>query len=89
MNRELTKALKEANKELRDQKHFQNYQITVDGNFTSEYNEVRLENSRGHIFPIANAETEKEAVAAIKGYMAGLGHGKDNSYPKICDKDNY
>lgn len=41
------------------------------------------------MFPISNAETVGEAIAVINGYMTGLSHGKDNSYPKFCDKDNY
>lgn len=90
MNKKLSKAIKEANENLKKNKIFRNYQISVDGDFTSEYNEVRLANAKsGRIFPIANAETEGEAIAAISAYMTGLGHGKENSYPRICDRDNY
>ena len=88
MDKKLTKVLKDANKKLRDNKYFQNYELAVDGNFTSEYNEVRL-TFKGRVFPIAYAETVRETIAAINGYIAGLGHGKENSYPKMCDKDNY
>lgn len=90
MNKKLSKTIKEANEKLKKNKIFQNYQITVDGNFTNEYNEVRLSSTDGHKhFPIINAETEGEAIAAINAYMTGLSHGKINSYPKICDKGNY
>ena len=88
MDKKLTKVLKEANKKLREKKIFQNYSLVVDGDFTSEYNEVRL-TFKGRVFPIANAETVGEALATINGYMAGLSHGENNSYPKMCDKDNY
>lgn len=89
MNKKLEKTLKEANIKLKKEKIFLNYQITIDGDFTNEYNEVHLENKRGSRFPIAWAETENEAIAVINAYMTGLSHGKDNSYPQICDKDNY
>ena len=68
---------------------FKNYRIIVDGDFTNEYNEICLEAGKGRRFPIAWAETEGEAVAAINVYVAGLTHGKENSYPRVCDRDNY
>ena len=70
-------------------KIFQNFEISVNGNFTSEYNDIQLISKKGRMFPISNAETVGEAIAVINGYMTGLSHGKDNSYPKFCDKDNY
>ena len=88
MTKELEKALKNANKELKERKFLLNYQIVIDGDFTSEYNELRLEKD-GHCFPICNAETEGEAVAAISAYMSGLAHGQENSYVLMCDKNNY
>ena len=88
MDKNLSKVLKDANKKLREKKIFQNYCLAVDGDFTSEYNEVRL-TFKGHVFPIANAETAGEAIAVINGYMAGLAHGGNSSYPKMCDKNNY
>ncbi len=88
MDKKLTRVLKDANKKLRDNKYFQNYELEVEGSFTSEYNEVRL-TYKGRVFPIANAENVGEAIAVINGYLTGLGHGKENSYPKMCDRDNY
>ena len=88
MNKKLTKALKDANKKLKERKFLANYKIEIDGNFTSEYNEVRLVSPDGyHLFPIANAETEGEAVAVIEAYMSGFSHGRDNSYVRHCDRD--
>ncbi|MBR3729541.1 MAG: hypothetical protein IKN08_01340 [Bacteroidales bacterium] len=88
MSKKLEKAIKEANKELKQQNHFQNYQISVDGNFKSEYNEIRLSSKDGvRHFPICYAETEDMAIAIIKAYLIGLAHGKDKSYPKFCDKN--
>lgn len=90
MGKKLEKALKEANKELKQKKLFDNYVIRVEGNFTGIYNEVQLYNDKtSHVFPVTYAETEGEAIAAVNAYMAGLRHGKDNSYPKLCDRDNY
>ncbi len=90
MNKKLSRTIKEANEKLKKDRIFQNYQITVDGLFTNEYNEVRLSSKDGHShFPITNAETEGEAIAAINAYMTGLSHGKDNSYPKFCDNGKY
>ena len=55
MNKKLTKVLKDANETLKKNKIFLNYQIKVDGDFTSEYNEVRLANAKsGSIFPISS-----------------------------------
>lgn len=88
MNKQLTKALNEANKKLKKNGIFNNFKITVEGNFKDEFNDVCLssEDGRQH-FPIASVETEGEAIAAISAYMSGLSHGKDNSYPKICNKE--
>lgn len=89
MNKKLARTLKEANTRLKKEKFFLNYQIIIDGNFTGIYNEIDLAHASGHMFPIANAETEGEAIAAINAYMAGLGHGREKSYPRICDQDDY
>lgn len=89
MNRNLSKVLKNANEKIKKENIFKNYRIIVDGDFTSEYNEICLESGKGRRFPIAWAETEGEAVAAINAYVAGLTHGKENSYPRVCDRDNY
>ncbi len=86
MNKKLQKALKDANKELKDRKYLVKFQIVIDGDFTSEYNEVRLQHDC-HCFPICNAETEGEAIAAIAAYIAGLSHGEEKSYVKFCDKN--
>lgn len=48
MNKKLAKTLKDANKKLKEEKYLVNYQIAIDGDFTSEYNEIRLENKDGH-----------------------------------------
>lgn len=88
MDKKLAKILKDSNKKLKNNKIFQNYELTVDGDFSSEYNEVQLTYKGSH-FPIANAETVGEAIAVIKGYMTGLRHGEKNSYPRICDRHNY
>lgn len=85
MNKKLQKALKDANKELKKQGFFKNYQIDIDGDFTSEYNFIELSHD-GHQFPIATVASESEAIAAISGYITGLGHGEDKSYPKFMDK---
>lgn len=82
MKKKFENILKERNKALK--LVFKNYKIVVDGDFTSEYNFVNLTYGYHH-FPIATVATEGEAIAAIDGYMAGLAHGKDNSYVKICD----
>lgn len=84
MNKELTKVLNDANKELKKKGFFVNHKIAIDGDFKSEYNFIELAGELHH-FPIATAATEAEAIAAINGYMTGLRHGKDKSYPKICD----
>ena len=89
MNKKLSKVLKDANEKIRKENLFKNYRIMVDGDFTSEYNEICLESDKGRRFPIAWAETEGEAVAAINAYVVGLTHGKDDSYPRVCDRDNY
>ena len=89
MEKKLEKALKDANKKLKERKYFVNYQIEIDGDFTSEYNEIRLANKDGQCFPIGWAETEGEAVAAIGAYMSGIAHGRDNSYVRMCDNRNY
>ena len=89
MNKKLSKFLKDANEKIRKENLFNNYRIMVDGDFTSEYNEICLESGKGRRFPIAWAETEGEAVAAINAYVVGLTHGKDDSYPRVCDRDNY
>lgn len=89
MNRNLSKVLKDANEKIKKDNIFKNYRIIVDGDFTSEYNEICLESTSGRRFPIAWAETEGEAAAAINAYVAGLTHGKENSYPRVCDRDNY
>lgn len=86
MKKKLVKALKDANKELKERKFLVNFQIVIHGNFTSEYNELRLEHD-GHCFPICYAETEGEAVAAINAYMSGMAHGRDKSYVQFCDKN--
>lgn len=86
MNKKLEKVLKDANKELKERKYLVKYQIVIGGNFTSVYNEVRLEYD-GRCFPICNAETEGEAIAAINAYMTGLSHGEEKSYVKFCDKN--
>ena len=89
MNKKLSKVLKDANKKLKKNDIFRNFQIEIDGDFTSIYNEIRLSSNDGwHHFPITNAETENEAVAAINAYMTGLSHGKEKSYPHICDNQN-
>lgn len=89
MNRILSKVLKDANEKIKKENIFKNYLIMVDGDFKSEYNEICLESTSGRRFPIAWAETEGEAAAAINAYVAGLTHGKENSYPRVCDRDNY
>lgn len=89
MNKKLEKVLKDANTEIIKKKFFNNFQINIHGDFKNEYNEIILSAKDGyHNFPIAWAETEGEAIAAINAYMAGLRHGKSNSYPKICDEEN-
>lgn len=90
MNKKLTTVLKEANKKLKEQKFFSNYHLIVDGDFTDEYNQIILTSPDGrHNFPVTYAETETEAIVAVNAYMVGLSHGKDNSYPKLCDRNNY
>lgn len=88
MAKKLAKALKDANKKLKERKYLVNYQIEIDGDFTSEFNEIRLAMGNGGCFPIGWAETEGEAVAAIEAYMSGIAHGHENSYVRMCDKRN-
>ena len=88
MDKKLKEVLNNANKELKNKKIFQHYEIVVDGDFTNEYNQVEIVANCRH-FPITEVKTPEEAIAVIKGYMVGLAHGKDNSYPKLCDKNNY
>lgn len=86
MIKKLTKALKDANKQLKERKFLVNYQIVINGDFTGKYNEIRLEYDC-HCFPIAYAETEGEAIAAINAYMSGISHGREKSYVQLCDKN--
>ena len=86
MEKKLKKALKDANKELKERKFLVNFQIEICGNFTSEYNELRLEHD-GRCFPICDVETEDEAVTAISAYMSGMAHGREKSYVQFCDKN--
>lgn len=86
MKKKLEKALKDANKRLKEKKFLVKYQLVIDGDFTSEYNELRLENN-GNCFPICYAETEGEAVAAISAYMSGFEHSMEKSYVQFCDKN--
>lgn len=86
MDKELMKVLDKANKELKQQKIFGNYQIRIDGDFTTEYNGVELVYEH-RTFPIANAATTGEAKIIIEAYICGLQHGEDKSYPKWCDKN--
>ncbi|MCR5066341.1 MAG: hypothetical protein K6A67_11335 [Bacteroidales bacterium] len=87
MTKKIEKILKEANKELKSRKFLNSYQIEIGGDFSNEYNEVRLTSPDGHHkFPIANAETEGEAIAVIKAYISGFSHGKEKSYVRFCDE---
>ena len=87
MTKKIEKALKAANKELKERKFLSNYQIEIDGDFSNEYNEVRLKSPDGyHHFPIAYAETEGEAIAVIKAYISGFSHGREKSYVRFCDE---
>lgn len=88
MNRNLSKVLKDANEKIKKENIFKNYRIIVDGDFTSEYNEICLESGKGRRFPIAWAEIGRRC-AESEAYVAGLTHGKENSYPRVCDRDNY
>lgn len=88
MTKKLSKALNDANKKLKEKKYLVNYQIVIDGDFKSEYNELRLERD-GRCFPIGYAETEGEAIAAINAYMSGMAHGRETSYVQMCDRNNY
>lgn len=88
MENKLAKALKDANKELKKRKFLLNYELEIDGDFTTIYNDLRL-NKDGHCFPISNVETEGEAIAAIRAYMSGFSHGQDKSYVRLCDNNNY
>lgn len=88
MDKKLAKVIKEANKRLKDQKIFQNYEIVVEGDFSTEINKVQLTSKKGRFFLIAYVESVSEAIAVINGYVTGLAHGKDSSYPKFCDKNN-
>ena len=82
----LATVLKNANKELKERKFLNNFEIEVSGSFKSEYNEVRLHRN-GHCFPIANAATQSEAIVAIEAYISGFAHGQNTSYVQFCDKD--
>ena len=88
MTKKIEKALKAANKKLKERKFLNNYQIVIDGDFSNEYNEVLLTKSPDgcRFFHIANAETEGEAIAAIEAYMSGFSHGIEKSYVRFCDK---
>lgn len=88
MKKKTDKALKDANKELKKRKFLLNYELVIDGDFTTIYNELRLEKD-GVCFPISNVETEGEAIAAINAYMSGFSHGQDKSYVRLRDKINY
>lgn len=88
MDKKLAQALTDANKKLKEKNIFENYQLQIDGDFTTEFNEVRLSSNKSSThFPIANAETEGEAITIIKAYIIGLRHGEEKSYPKFCDKN--
>lgn len=86
MNKKLENVLRNANRQLKENHIFENYRILIGGNFTGKYNEVYLEFD-GKMFPIANAETEGEAMAIITAYLVGLKHGEANSYVRYCDKN--
>ena len=86
MAKSLATVLKNANKALKERKFLNNFEIEVSGNFTSEYNEVRLHHN-GHFFPIANVATKSEAIAAIEAYISGFAHGQNSSYVQYCDKE--
>lgn len=86
MKKKLEKALKDANKELKERKFLLNFKIEIRGDFTSKYNELRLEHN-GRCFPICDVETEYEAVVAISSYMSGISHGMEKSYVQFCDKN--
>ena len=88
MEKKIAKALKDANKELKRRKFLLNYELAIDGDFTTIYNELRLEKD-GSCFPISNVETEGEAIAAINAYMSGFSHGQDESFVRLCDNINY
>lgn len=89
MNKKLAKALKEANTMLKKDNLFKNHHITINGDFSGIYNEIDLStNDEVHHFPITYAETEGEAIAAINAYMTGLRHGREKSYPRICDQND-
>jgi hypothetical protein len=84
MNKKLASVIKDANKKLKNDNIFKNFEITIDGTFVGDMNFINLSSDHRH-FPIATVATEIEAVAAIGGYMAGLEQGANNSYPKLCD----
>jgi hypothetical protein len=83
----LSKVLKDTNKELKTKSIFKDYQIMIDGDFTTKYNDINLYKKHHH-FPIAWVENEREAIIAIKAYLTGLKHGEDKSYVKFCDKND-
>lgn len=84
ISKKLEKALKKANKELKEKEHFVNSQIRIDdhGFLTLSTNDL------GHNFPIGikNAETDDMAIMVIEAYLSGLRHEKEKSYPKFCDQ---
>ena len=86
MKKSLQKLLDKSNKELKDRNFLKNYEIEIDGNFTTEYNFIRLRNG-ARCFPIATVKTEDEAIAAINAYLSGFAHGTDKSYVRHCDKE--
>ena len=84
ISKKLEKALKKANKELKEEEHFVNSQIRIDnhGFLTLSTNDL------GHNFPIGieNVETDDMAIMMIEAYLSGLRHEKEKSYPKLCDQ---
>ena len=87
MSKKIIKILADANKKMKEKNFFKTYEITIDGDFTSEYNFINLAGGH-HLFPIATVATEGEAIAAINAYITGLRHGKDDSYTIFCDEEN-
>ncbi len=86
MNKKFEKFLNDKNVELKRRGFFKNHEITIDGDFTNEYNFINLSRNSHH-FPIATASTECEAISVVNAYMTGLAHGRGNSYVKMCDND--
>ena len=56
---------------MKEKNFFKTYEITIDGDFTSEDNFINLAGGH-HLFPIATVATEGEAIAAINAYITGL-----------------